>query len=184
MEDIIIPIWLFLPAAFSNMFAALSRYLKFLGFLALPVDMGITIKGQRLLGKNKTVRGFIIGTLAASVLGLVLKIVYTTLNFQDLFNLEFAYQDFNAPLFGAIIGFGALFGDSVESFFKRRVGIKPGEPWLFFDQTDYIFGCIAFSFLYTEFEVISYISIFLFYGIGHLLVKYVGFQIGLEDKKI
>ena len=50
------------------------------------------------------------------------------------------------PVIGSIC-FGALLGDIVESFFKRRVGRKRGENWIPFDQLDFILGVLFFSFV-------------------------------------
>ena len=45
------------------------------------------------------------------------------------------------------ICFGALGGDVIESFFKRRAGRNRGEDWIPFDQIDFILGVLFFSFL-------------------------------------
>ena len=45
------------------------------------------------------------------------------------------------------ICFGALIGDIIESFFKRRVGIERGKNWIPFDQLDFILGVLFFSFV-------------------------------------
>jgi CDP-2,3-bis-(O-geranylgeranyl)-sn-glycerol synthase len=31
-------------------------------------------------------------------------------------------------------------GDAVKSFLKRRAGIRPGRPWIPFDQIDFVVG--------------------------------------------
>jgi len=46
----------------------------------------------------------------------------------------------------ASICFGALIGDIVESFFKRRIGKVRGQDWIPFDQLDFILGALFFSF--------------------------------------
>jgi len=38
---------------------------------------------------------------------------------------------------------GALIGDLIKSFAKRRLGIQAGSTWVPFDQVDYIAGAIA-----------------------------------------
>jgi CDP-2,3-bis-(O-geranylgeranyl)-sn-glycerol synthase len=48
---------------------------------------------------------------------------------------------------GLLMGIGAGPGDAVKSFFKRRLGICPGVPWLGFDQLDFFLGaaaCVSF----------------------------------------
>jgi len=50
------------------------------------------------------------------------------------------------PIIGSIC-FGALIGDIIKSFFKRRIGKKRGQDWIPFDQIDFILGVLFFSFL-------------------------------------
>ena len=91
-----------------------------------PIDFGKNfIDGKRILGDGKTFEGFIFGTLFGFLVGLVI---------------------LGDPILSFILSFGALFGDSLESFIKRRIGIKRGDPFPVFDQLDFIFG--AFIFLY------------------------------------
>lgn len=47
-------------------------------------------------------------------------------------------------LFGGFVGFMALVGDAVKSYFKRRTGRDRGRPWVPFDQLDFVvFGLLA-----------------------------------------
>lgn len=41
-------------------------------------------------------------------------------------------------LFGAFVGFMALLGDAIKSYFKRRTGRDRGRPWFPFDQLDFV----------------------------------------------
>ena len=45
------------------------------------------------------------------------------------------------------MGFGALAGDAIESFFKRRTGRERGQPWVPFDQLDFVVGSLLFGFV-------------------------------------
>jgi CDP-2,3-bis-(O-geranylgeranyl)-sn-glycerol synthase len=45
------------------------------------------------------------------------------------------------------ISMGALFGDIVESFFKRRIGKERGESWYPFDQLDFVLGALILALL-------------------------------------
>jgi CDP-2,3-bis-(O-geranylgeranyl)-sn-glycerol synthase len=61
-------------------------------------------------------------------------------NYTEVYNL---YNSLAwSMLFGGILGAGALMGDLIKSFFKRRLGIKPGtmfQPW---DGIDYVIGAM------------------------------------------
>jgi CDP-2,3-bis-(O-geranylgeranyl)-sn-glycerol synthase len=39
---------------------------------------------------------------------------------------------------GPLCGLAAMLGDSLKSFFKRRLQIAPGQPWVPMDQLDFV----------------------------------------------
>ena len=94
------------------------------------------------------------------------------------------YSETKIIILGPLLGFGALFGDSVESFIKRQMGIKPGRSWFPFDQLDYIFGGLLFSSLIVQLSLINYLIIVIVWVIIHLLGSYVGYLLGLKAKPI
>jgi CDP-2,3-bis-(O-geranylgeranyl)-sn-glycerol synthase len=139
--------WLILPAYIANASAVLVGG-------GTPIDFGKNWKdGKRILGDGKTWRGLIIGTLVGMIGGFGLSVAARFIGMT-----EFAYvgvSDFlGFPLMIPIvfsICFGALMGDVIESFFKRRRGRKRGEDWIPFDQIDFILGVLFFSFLMAGF---------------------------------
>ena len=81
------------------------------------------------------------------------------------------------------MGFGALLGDLIESFFKRQVGIGSGKPWFPFDQIDWVLGSPLISSLYiSHSREIIIVSIILF-GLLHPLVNLVGYYLGIKSNK-
>jgi CDP-2,3-bis-(O-geranylgeranyl)-sn-glycerol synthase len=60
------------------------------------------------------------------------------------------------------MSFGAIFGDLIESFIKRRLKIPSGAPFTPRDQTDYIVGMIVFSYIFHSRDMIE-IMIFCMY---------------------
>jgi CDP-2,3-bis-(O-geranylgeranyl)-sn-glycerol synthase len=81
-----------------------------------PLDGGrLFFDGKRLLGKAKTIRGTYVGILAGTIVGLLQHIVYP---FPSL-----GY----ALLRGFLLGAGAIGGDIVGSFIKRRFNIESGD---------------------------------------------------------
>lgn len=142
-EIIIQALWLVLPAYIANASALLVGG-------STPIDFGKNWKdGKRILGDGKTWRGLIAGVFVGMTGGFGLSIVAKYANMSELFFL--GLNDFTGfPLMIPIIGsicFGALFGDIIKSFFKRRVGIKRGDDWIPFDQIDFVLGVLLFSFL-------------------------------------
>ena len=99
--------------------------------------------GRRILGDHKTVRGFIFGVLGGILTGLA----------------EVLAAPFLAPYIGPVAGgeafmqtsavvivalaFGALLGDLIKSFFKRRLNIASGAMLPVADQLDFVLGAWA-----------------------------------------
>jgi CDP-2,3-bis-(O-geranylgeranyl)-sn-glycerol synthase len=140
-EIIIQSLWLIIPAYVANGCAALIGG-------GIPIDFGKKYKdGKRILGDGKTWRGLIIGTLLGMIGGFACSVAAKYWSIYD-FSLELS--DFTGfPLMIPIvfsISFGALLGDIIESFFKRRRGIQRGKDWIPFDQLDFILGVLFFSF--------------------------------------
>lgn len=173
MNDYIAAILFFLPAGVSNMSPVLANKLPGIKNWNTPVDFGTTLHGKRVLGDNKRWRGIVVGT----ILGGVTAVIVSKLNANTVVTV--------APFWvGIILGFGALAGDVIESFFKRRVGIKPGNAWFPFDQTDYIVGGLAAIYPFVQLPSWVMITIFVVYFGLHLLVAYIGYLLGLKDKPI
>jgi len=136
-------LWIIIPAYIANASAVLVGG-------GTPIDFGKTWgDGKRILGDGKTWRGLFSGTFIGMTAGFGLVVGASYINTS-----EFAYlnlTDFYAfplmiPLIFSIC-VGALLGDIIESFFKRRIGKKRGEDWIPFDQLDFILGVLFFSFL-------------------------------------
>ena len=131
-------LWLILPAYIANGSAVLVGGGK-------PVDFGKNWRdGKRILGDGKTWRGLFAGAFVGMTCGFGLAVVARYAAMSDFAFL--GLSDFEGfPLMIPIIFslcFGALLGDMVKSFFKRRVGKNRGEDWLLFDQLDFIIGAL------------------------------------------
>ncbi|UCD14306.1 MAG: CDP-2,3-bis-(O-geranylgeranyl)-sn-glycerol synthase [Thermoplasmatales archaeon] len=136
-------LWLILPAYVANASAMLVGG-------GTSVDFGKTWRdGRRILGDGKTWRGLFVGGFIGMTAGFGLAVAARYIAMSDFAFLNLS--DFEGfPLMIPIIFslcFGALIGDVVESFFKRRIGKNRGEDWFFFDQIDFIAGALFFSFL-------------------------------------
>lgn len=154
-----------------------ARYVPGLKNWNTPVDFGITHKGKRLLGDNKRWRGIFFGTLVGAITNVVL--ISIAANLEP--SIESKIVAFVA---GGLLGFGALAGDAIESYFKRKRGIKPGDSWFPFDQIDYIIGGLIlwYPIVQVPLEIVLYIFA-LYFGL-HIVVSYIGFRFGFKDKPI
>ena len=170
-------VWFFLPAAFANMS---PNVFKFIPFLNYPVDFNIQLQKRPLLGKNKTYRGFFFGTLMAILIILIQKALYPYMSNFSLIN----YNQINIYLLGFLLGFGALLGDSLKSFFKRRLNIKPGKSWIPFDQIDWIIGAILLTSLYISFSFKEILISIILLGLFHPLVNMLSYSLGIQKNKI
>ena len=82
------------------------------------------------------------------------------------------------------MGFGALTGDAIKSFFKRRVNIPPGVSWFPFDQIDYIIGGIALSLFYIQLTFGDYVVLCIVWFLMHPLITFIGYLFKLRHKPI
>jgi len=140
-------LWLIAPAYIANGCAVLVGGGK-------PIDFGKKFKdGERILGDGKTWRGLFSGAFIGMTGGFGFATLAVLIN-----NSEFSWLGFSnfgrfpvmIPIIFSIC-FGALLGDIIESFFKRRIGKRRGQDWVPFDQIDFILGVLFFSFLMAVF---------------------------------
>ena len=183
IEKLLFVFWFFAPAGVANMTAFFSGKIPFLEKYSAPVDFGLKFRGKRILGSNKTVRGFITGVISA------IAIVYFQIFLYSQFEFirRLAYIDYsliNPLLFGFLSGFGALAGDSIKSFFKRQKSVSPGKSWFPFDQIDYILGGIVFTYFYIKLSAFDYLLLFLVWFLIHPLITITGFLLKLKKEPL
>ena len=91
----------------------------------MPLDAGTTWRGRRILGRHKTVRGFMAMVPAAGaafgMIGLARDVMpaWWTAGVWDMPVASFV-------ALGAWAGFCFMAGELPNSFYKRRLGIEPG----------------------------------------------------------
>ncbi|HSA37650.1 MAG TPA: CDP-2,3-bis-(O-geranylgeranyl)-sn-glycerol synthase [Methanoregula sp.] len=98
-----------------------------------PIDLGRNFSdGRRIFGDGKTYRGLIIGILAGIITGIIL--IWLSSSFLQEGLPEHTF------LSVTLLATGALLGDLVKSFFKRRYGKERGTKWPIADQYDLVAG--------------------------------------------
>jgi len=118
-----------LPAYLPNPVAALCGG-------GLPVDLGRNYSdGKRVFGDGKTYRGLFAGILAGILIGLV------QIWSQGRYGWDFLPQQTLLSI--TLLSVGALLGDLVKSFFKRRFGKERGAKWPVADQYDLVIGAFV-----------------------------------------
>jgi CDP-2,3-bis-(O-geranylgeranyl)-sn-glycerol synthase len=121
------------PIYAANITPVFAAKAKFMEFLNKPIDFNIKLKGKPLFGSHKTIRGYVVGIFSGTFLAVYLNY------FTNFWTPE------QALLLGFLLSLGSLLGDTIKSFFKRRIDIAPGEDWIPFDQLDYSIGSLALS---------------------------------------
>lgn len=139
--------YLLVPAYCANMAPPLAKRFHLLESLAKPVDKGKVLKDNKyIFGQNKTYRGFIVGMIGGALGGILQVLLYNISFFHEISLSGIIYNNaLFMVCFGALMGFGAIFGDLAESFIKRRVGVNPGERFIPWDQIDLVIGAYIFT---------------------------------------
>jgi len=132
-----------LPAFFAGIVPVLLAKLKWFEFLNKPVDFNGKIGNEFIFGNHKTWRGLIFAPIAGIAVAYIQLLLYANPSLRSISILN--YNDYWL-LFGALAGLGAIIGDLVKSFFKRRFKIGAGKPWPVFDQIDSAVGFLAFTY--------------------------------------
>ncbi|MBI4145121.1 CDP-archaeol synthase [Candidatus Woesearchaeota archaeon] len=158
--------YFFLPAYVANMMPVIGK--DWLKDLARPVN-------AHWFGGHKTWRGIVLGVIGAIVIAFVQSRLAP---YVGTFSIA-PYRDW--WLLGSMLGLGALLGDLLKSFIKRRLAIKPGASWVPFDQIDFVIGGLALSSLvffpgWAAATVLLVMSFFL-----HIIVNRIGFALGMRS---
>lgn len=167
-----------LPAYFANASPVLFK--NYLKFLAVPVDFGKKLGGEPVFGNHKTWRGIIVASLTGIVIFYIQQLLYAYGSFRAVSLVDYPQTTL---LLGFLLGFGAIFGDLVKSFFKRRLHHTPGSSWIPFDQLDFVAGALLFSLpVYVpSWQAVVAIVIVTFFG--DILVRHIGYYLKIVDKK-
>jgi len=169
--EIAYALWFILPAYIANAFPVI-----FGGGLA--IDMGKKLPdGKPIFGSHKTFRGFIAG-LIAGILTSVVQTVALQYNTLSEFVLPFQFN----VLIGSMIALGALMGDLIHSFIKRRIGLVEGSPLPVADQLDFVVGAILFSLLVSvpQPSLLTVILIIVITPPTHLLTNFIAYMLGVK----
>jgi CDP-2,3-bis-(O-geranylgeranyl)-sn-glycerol synthase len=175
LQTVLTALWLMLPAYIANASAA------FFGGKT-PIDRGRCWGKSRLLGEGKTWEGFLKGFSCGFLIGLLQQLIAI----KTPGMLSFGHF----PLFLVTLGClaaGAMLGDLLGSFLKRRVGIPRGAPFPVVDQLDFVAGAwlllaiFARDWFIESFSWPIILAVLLMTPLLHLLTNYLGFKIGRKQ---
>lgn len=170
-------IYLLLPAYFANM--APVWFKNALSWMAVPLDRGVLFRGEPLFGSHKTLRGMVTGIALAMAVAFVQYLLRGIPFFQQVSLADYGQW----VLLGFLMGSGALIGDLAKSFIKRRVGIRPGKPFIPFDQVDFVAGALLLSYplVHPSWEIVA-LSFFLSFVL-HIATNHIAFWLRIRQEK-
>jgi CDP-2,3-bis-(O-geranylgeranyl)-sn-glycerol synthase len=176
-------LWLLLPAYVANAIATIPRG------RGPPMDFGRIWKrdGRRVLGPSKSWSGFLFAGFVAIPVGL-LEAWLILLAPPDLRIVpQLAPTVLAAIPVVAILTFGAMTGDALGSFIKRRLGRDSGARTLLLDQMPFVLVPIAvgivlypalFLGVFASWEAVLWLLV---YTLGlHAAFNWVGYWAGLK----
>jgi len=162
-----------LPAYLPNPVAALSGG-------GIPVDLGRNFSdGRRWFGDGKTYRGFFFGVAAGIVAGLL------QIWASGTYGLPFLPVQTFASV--TLLATGALLGDLVKSFFKRRLKKERGEKWVLADMYDLVAGSLLLlliadpAWIAVNMTLYSFIGILILTPVLHRSVNIIGHRFKVKE---
>ncbi|PSQ44745.1 hypothetical protein BRD17_03245 [Halobacteriales archaeon SW_7_68_16] len=126
LSTLAVALWTMLPAYVPNNAAVLVGG-------GSPIDGGRTLDGNRLLGDGKTWRGSVGGIAAGVAVALLLSAIAPAVS--TTVGVPFPTFPMGATL---SLPVGAILGDVLASFVKRRLGRQRGAAVLGLDQLDFV----------------------------------------------
>jgi CDP-2,3-bis-(O-geranylgeranyl)-sn-glycerol synthase len=147
-----------IPAYISNSSCALAVKIPFVKKHNKPIH-------PKLLGTHKTWAGLILGTLIGTILGFAIYI----------------FTEFGSFTLAFLGAFGALIGDSIKSFFKRRLNIASGQPFIPFDQIDLVVGSLILQSVITPIPNYVIVLGLLITPILHLGSNIIAYKLKLKE---
>ena len=175
-------LWLFIPAMLPNSAAATVGG-------GQKIDFGRTWRGKRIFGDGKSWRGFFGGGLAGVAIGLILIGISTIWDKENFWGYGGFWGNIGI-LF--CLSFGAVLGDLMGAFIKRRLGMERGHKAPILDQYDFVFGAFLITsiffprWVYSTFiegwHIAALIFILALMFIIHRGVNIIGYKLGIKKE--
>ncbi len=130
--------------------AWIANAVPVLGGGGRPIDGGACFRdGNRILGDGKTIRGFILGVVFGTLVGVLQFLLAPFLRpLLEIFVTVSTDMDYVLSMqipAAFLMSLGALTGDLVGSFVKRRVNVRSGDPSPVLDQIGFIIMALIFA---------------------------------------
>jgi len=158
--------WFIAPAYATNAFPPLARG-------KIPIDCGKTFCGKRIFGNGKTLEGTIAGIAFGIIIGSIQ--IYFQSSIPAVIDgvaLNLAVMTFPIII---LLSIGALCGDIIGSFIKRRINIRRGESAPLLDQLGFLIFAFIFASLIYSISIFIIIALIILTPVIHLIANIVGY---------
>jgi CDP-2,3-bis-(O-geranylgeranyl)-sn-glycerol synthase len=174
-------LWLIIPAFVANSAAVLFGGGR-------PIDGGAVHKdGRRVLGDGKTWRGLIGGTAFGVFIGLLMVVANSFSEWPEI-----TFGGFPSSIIVIFsLSFGALLGDLIGSFVKRRMGKERGQKAPVLDQYDFLIFAMFlvailqwpwfFEHYINGYAISGLIAVILVTPVLHRVVNIIGYKMGRKE---
>ena len=173
LEFVLGAFWFILPAYFANMAPVFMP--DWLKLRNVRLDFGKTLKGKPILGNHKTLHGLLWAIVWGLGIGMAQKALCESYGWIFCTGVPSGWQ------IGLMLGLGAIVGDGIKSFFKRRTTMKPGAQWFPWDQIDYVLGAWAFSSMIVRVDWQIWAFLIIAAPILHYAVNFLGYKLGMKE---
>jgi len=130
--------------------------------LAWPLDGDARFfDGRPLFGASKTIRGIVLAVLGTSVVAPLLGLTLTT---------------------GALIGLGAMGGDLLSSFIKRRLALKPSSRATGLDQVPESLIPVLLCRQELALDAADIVAVVVLFFVGEVVLSRLLFQLRIRDR--
>ena len=167
--------WFIIPAYAANGIPPFARGKR-------PLDFGKSWKGKRIFGEGKTIEGTIAGFFGGLVWGYILMLFqsYVQINQGVSINQDIGLVVMNWPLI-VLITIGALLGDIIGSFAKRRLDLSRGAQFPFVDQLGFAVVAIIIASPIYVVQIGSIVFIIVSTAFVHMFGNYIAFKTKLKN---
>ncbi len=163
-------IWIIIPAYIANGTPVIiSKLLSSRNIARHPIDFGrLFLDGRRILGDSKSWEGFIAGIITGILAS---------------FTQYFIEKTPLTIVRGFTISIGAMAGDIIGAFIKRRMGLRPGEPLPVVDQLMFIVVAIGLGALLNLIYITlaQFIFVLILTFILHITTNYIAYKLNLKE---
>src|SRR5689334_20808068 len=172
--------WLFLPVLGAPALHAPVLRFHWLRGLQRPIDGGLTSRGRRLLGDNKTWRGALVMTAGPVVATAVLH--------------RFEWYRRRLPVevspwaLGGLLAVSTVAGELPNSFLKRQLGIAPGAQrnaaLTVFDQADFVVTAALLLRPVYRMSARETAEVFAIVAAAHIPINIIGHALGVRTSAL